>query len=337
MKKTLLQIARGLTTLAIVFAVAFPNTGLALMFLNVPLLGSAPAGTFKVFSGTYTGTGATSGQTITLGCEPVVTIIKANATGAEDDSYIFSPSAAISSKIIPTTAQATYGYSSSGTGFSVPGPGTADPLNSDGVAYFYASICGDSTEVFSGSYTGNATDDRSITGVGFQPDMVFIKRANTVVGVIYRSTTMSTNNAFDLGGAAGAGGNTIQDFETDGFQVGTSGAVNASGATYNYVAIKVPSGGGNCGNYTGNSTDNTDITTTAAILPEWVFIKGNAAVNPVMRGDANSGDQSSLLGNSLAVAANRIQALNADGFEVGTNGEVNTSATTYYYCALKDE
>jgi len=79
-------------------------------------------------------------------------------------------------------------------------------------------------------WTGNATDDRSITGVGFQPDFVWIKSRNTTndhllfdsvkgVGKYIRSNV----NEGDISNA-----NTLQAFETDGFQIGTDGRLNTN-------------------------------------------------------------------------------------------------------------
>lgn len=326
---------KGLAIALLALLITLPQTGVAsMMFINAAIYQSVTPSTFFVVSGNYAGTG--SSQSITVGCQPVMAMIKANGTNTEDDAYIFND-ASMTAKMSPTTAQASYGFSVGATAFGVPGAGTDQYLNASGSTYYYVVICGDSTEVKTGSYTGNATDNRSITGIGFQPDIVFVKRANTVVDVIWKATGMGTNQAFQLGAATTFLANTVQDLESDGFQVGTSGTVNGSGATYYYTAIKIPTGAGNCGMYTGNSTDDTDISITSAIQPEWVYVKGNTTVNPNMRGTGNTGDDTSRLINSTANSSNRIQALNSDGFQVGTNGEVNTTATDYYYCALKDE
>jgi len=78
-------------------------------------------------------------------------------------------------------------------------------------------------------YTGNATDDRSIV-VGFKPDFSWIKSRNTTndhllfdsvkgVGKYIRSNV----NEGDISNA-----NTLQAFETDGFQIGTDGRLNTN-------------------------------------------------------------------------------------------------------------
>jgi hypothetical protein len=54
----------------------------------------------------------------------------------------------------------------------------------------------------------------------------------------------------------------------------------------------------------------------------------------VMRGNRNNGDESQLF-TATANATNCVQALETDGFQVGTNGLVNTAASTFYYAAFK--
>jgi len=87
-----------------------------------------------------------------------------------------------------------------------------------------------------GSYVGNGNDNRDITGLGFDPDYV------VVIGDYTSSVQGATSDmpldkckAYATQGVLGA--NTIQDLITDGFQVGSAGAVNANGETYYYVAL----------------------------------------------------------------------------------------------------
>jgi hypothetical protein len=84
-----------------------------------------------------------------------------------------------------------------------------------------------------GSYTGNVTDNRSITGVGFQPVAMFIKSASASYSAQWRFGTVG-----DLSGGVTTDAPTtdrIQAFESDGFQIGAANQVNASGITNYYV------------------------------------------------------------------------------------------------------
>jgi phosphotransferase system HPr-like phosphotransfer protein len=57
-----------------------------------------------------------------------------------------------------------------------------------------------------------------------------------------------------------------------------------------------------------------------------------------MRADARAGFGSNLTLNyaNAATFANGIQALQATGFQVGTNCQVNTNGSTYFFVALND-
>ncbi len=86
------------------------------------------------------------------------------------------------------------------------------------------------------TYIGDGTDDRSISGVGFQPQLVWVKRDTTNQST-WRPESVSGDLSLYWSGTAG-NPNRIQALEADGFQVGTNAQVNTSGATYHYLALK---------------------------------------------------------------------------------------------------
>jgi len=45
--------------------------------------------------------------------------------------------------------------------------------------------------MLSGSYTENGTDNRAITGLKFQPDVVIIKASNSAQEAVIRTSSMS--------------------------------------------------------------------------------------------------------------------------------------------------
>jgi hypothetical protein len=83
-----------------------------------------------------------------------------------------------------------------------------------------------------GTYSGNATDDRGITGVGFQPVAMFIKSATTYEPV-WRWATTGDLSGFMNANAPQA--NLIQSLDSDGFTIGDNVQVNANGVTHYYV------------------------------------------------------------------------------------------------------
>ena len=295
--------------------------------------------TWKTYSGVYTGTGASHAIT-DVGFTPQLVIIKDQASFSNADPIIgwsgmsnsvgSAPAAAqIDSSVAPSTNLiSAYGAS----GFTLAVNNT---VNGSGRVYNYVAIAGSGSEAAIGNYSGNGTDDRNITGIGFQPLAVFIRRRDTNSSrVILRTDSMTGDSSTQLGAGAVLASNLIQSILSDGFQVGSDSAVNATGSTYDYIAFRPPASHGAVSSYVGNGTDNTDIT-GIGFQPEWVLVVGDNTTRPVMRGSANVGDNTSVLQDGTANAGNHIQSLLSDGFQVGVSGRVNGSGITYHYIALR--
>ena len=90
------------------------------------------------------------------------------------------------------------------------------------------------------------------------------------------------------------------------------------------------------GSYTGNGVDNRVIT-PVGFQPDVVIIKGSGAQLAVMRTATMVGDASKELSAATALQANRIKSLDAGGFTVGTNAQVNGSGVTYYWVAFRND
>ena len=180
-----------------------------------------------------------------------------------------------------------------------------------------------------GSYTGNGADNRNITGVGFQPDIVIIRYDNNTASVI-RTASMPADSVKLITGNAALAANYIQSFAADGFQIGSNNNVNQNGRLFHWVAMRVGSNV-QIGTYTGDGLDNRNIT-GVGFAPDWVMTMGNAEQD-VFRPGPIAGDASFLMNGTNSVA-DRIQALNADGFQLGANADVNQSARAYYWIAF---
>jgi hypothetical protein len=82
-----------------------------------------------------------------------------------------------------------------------------------------------------GTYTGDGTNPRSITGVGFAPDYVHIAVADGTFNR-FRATGMTGSSNFVT-----TGGTDISSLDADGFSLsGTN--INANGVSYIYIAEK---------------------------------------------------------------------------------------------------
>ncbi|MGH7484095.1 MAG: DUF7483 domain-containing protein [bacterium] len=193
---------------------------------------------------------------------------------------------------------------------------------------FQVSSAATPMRVATGSFTGNGTDDRAITGVGFQPDVVFVK-CDCAQAAVARTSTMAGDASKVLGAATALQADQVQSLDADGFTVGTSSRVNNSGKTIYWTAMKA----GDelkVSSYVGNGVDDRSIT-GVGLQPIWVITMGDGN-DSLFRPATVAGDASFVIDGSAQVT-NRIQALQADGFQIGTNATVNQSGTTYHYIA----
>jgi hypothetical protein len=187
--------------------------------------------------------------------------------------------------------------------------------------------------ILSGTYAGDNNDDRSISGLGFQPDAVIVIGAGN--SWYWKTNSMTAgDNSLPLALTTGYTANYIQALEADGFQVGT--ALNTAGSTYYYLAVKEYIGYIDTGTYTGNGVDDRNIT-GVGFQAGFVMIQGStSATGGVWRCSGVTNDSSFLFTGLGQTYQNEIQVLSADGFQIGTYVQVNTDTKVYHYLAIKD-
>ena len=128
-------------------------------------------------------------------------------------------------------------------------------------------------------YTGNGTDNHGITGVGFQPDWVWLKARNqadyhysldAVRGVtkcIFQNDTSAESTFAD----------SLKSFDSDGFTLGTSGDLNASSqtmASWNWLA-----GGSASSNTDGGITSSVSVNQDAGFsIATWTGTGSTATI-----------------------------------------------------------
>jgi len=182
----------------------------------------------------------------------------------------------------------------------------------------------------SGYYTGNAADDRGITGVGFRPDVVIVK-GNTNQTAAIRTSTMSGDVSKPMAGATAQLADVIQSLDADGFTVGLNARVNSADIGYEWMAFRAQEGLLTVGSYTGNGTSQP--VTGLGFSPEYAAVFSAGANNAVQR---YSGGTTSFQFDGDTGNATRITALDADGFSVGAQNTVNANGTTYHWIAFND-
>lgn len=173
-------------------------------------------------------------------------------------------------------------------------------------------------------------DDRTIGGLPFQPDIVIVHSDNNNEQASIRTADMAADRSKNLTTNGALTANEIQSFTSDGFVVGSDDDVNESGVTYYWTAMKE---GTNVqtGTYTGNGVDNRNIT-GVGFQPDWLMTIGNGEQD-FFRPGPLAGDASYQL-NANGTTSNRIQALQADGFQLGSNADVNQNTRVYYWVAF---
>ena len=129
-------------------------------------------------------------------------------------------------------------------------------------------------------YTGDGNDDRNIvfdvTDTSLQPNMLWSARRDSADNLsLYDSVrgdgkelrTAETGAQYDRS-------DNIQALNSNGFQVGTDGQVNASGGTYVSWAWKESATAGfDILTFEGNSTDDTDISHNLSAVPHWIICR----------------------------------------------------------------
>ena len=224
-----------------------------------------------------------------------------------------------------------------------------DPSIAEGNKHFNALI-----------YTGNGTDDRSLT-VGFQPDLTILKQRDATKNWYWYDSIRGANKQL-LSNATNAEAeiaDRMQAFESNGIQIGASSEINNN--TSPYINYSWKGGGSTASNSDGSITSSVRANTTAGfsivtytgtgstatvghglgVAPNAIFIKGRVATG----GDGNwnvyhsgIGATKYLLLNSATAADTSSGAFNdtaptSSVFTVNTFADSNGSTKTFVaYC-----
>jgi hypothetical protein len=209
------------------------------------------------------------------------------------------------------------------------------------------------------TYTGNGTS-LSVTGVGFQPDLIWIKdrsnaRAHVLQNAIAGFSQYLQSNATDAETTASSG---VTAVGSDGFTVGTQLAWNSN--TETYVAWNWNAGGSNATNTSGTITSTVRANTTSGFsIVTYTGTGSNATVGHglgvapsmvIVKCRNNAGQwwpvwHTSLTSGAYILALQRTDAQGSypnifnstiptsSVFSVGTSGDSNGSTFTYVaYC-----
>ena len=208
------------------------------------------------------------------------------------------------------------------------------------------------------TYTGDDGTNRSITGVGFQPDFIWFKdRSNAfnhyLFDIIRDGQTYyisSNNNA-----AEAADTTSLKSMDSDGFTVGASAGVN--GNNNNYVAWNWKANGTGAANTAGSINSTVSVNTTSGfsivkytgtgsaatvghglgVKPDMIFSKPYSSTGDWnIYHDSFSSQQRIKLNSTGAVSTNSgiFSSLPTSTLvNIGTSGDINANGTSHlFYC-----
>ena len=199
-------------------------------------------------------------------------------------------------------------------------------------------------------YEGDGSNPRGITGVGFQPDFVWLKNrsagwgnrlSNAVVGANYALETNSTNaelfqnqygylNSFNSDGFTVTAGSTDDYFTNNSgdnyvawnWKADGAGSLNEAGTISSTVSVSTTSGF-SIVTYTGNGTAGATIGHGLGVAPSMVIVKNRSrAMNWWVYGSAVTSD------NNYGLLLNTTDALQNQG-GYGHNNTYPTSTVFY--------
>lgn len=115
--------------------------------------------------------------------------------------------------------------------------GTNSAVNTSGQKYLFWALRELAGVVKFGTYTGDGLATKSISGVGFTPDIVFVKEITGTVAGTMKTLSMPTTTGFLTNNGAVVN-DAITSLDADGFTVANSASVNTAASAYIYMAIK---------------------------------------------------------------------------------------------------
>lgn len=186
--------------------------------------------------------------------------------------------------------------------------------------------------IATGSYVGDDSTSKSITGVGFRPKYVKIWKHPTEEIAVHHYEKLDQTWGDYCYYPSNPQDNRINSLDADGFTVdddGTNSNPNANGTTYDWVAFGFGVGSVGTalmktGTYTGDGSTSQAIT-GIGFQPRlvWTVIRvvHTAANECSIRWDVQPSDLSLLLGDgTLKGSDDKIISLDADGFTVDDGG-----------------
>ncbi len=191
-----------------------------------------------------------------------------------------------------------------------------------------------------GSYTGNGRDDIEITGLPFQPNGLIIKARTGSTYPVYWTSTMTVGESkLDATDAMLTDG--VKSATSDGFVLGTNGAVNTDTVVYDWAAWKDDGTTICVGSYTGDGNATQVISSGVDFEPDSVIVipdaLGAGTPDVSWRTEDMDATESYRMGQLEAAQTDLIRAFSSTpNFTVGNDADVNTNTKTYHFIVFKE-
>lgn len=281
-----------------------------------------------VTSGRYAGDSAGT-RSFETPFAPMLVIIKGDTIGATIARTSTMPSGQSKEMGATNTFAGGRILSLDAAGFTIG----ADPtVNLLGVTYDWIAFAAVPGAAVAGTYTGDGTDARRITSVGFPPAFVIVlpEGSSAVHG---RSSDLVGDVSFSFQG--GPQVNRIQALLPNGFEVGSNASVNGSGVAMHYVAWSGAESVPVFGTYVGAGADDHRVVVPTGTT-EYLIVWGESGANAPAHKSASTGRlaDSTMLFSINPHAPDNIQALYDDGFQLGTHQRVNEAGAVFHYIAF---
>lgn len=212
-------------------------------------------------------------------------------------------------------------------------------------------------------YSGNGVNPTSITTVGFQPDLLWIKcRSNAVSNLLFDAVRGPSKRLISNSTAAETTETSIASFDTNGWTMDADTANNGSGRTYvawNWLANNTSGSSNTAGTitstvaanttsgfsivkYTGNGTGNSTIGHGLSAVPKFIIVKSRTSADAwgtLTASFVSAADPNIVYLNNTAAEADDTNVWGTSAsfdsltFTVGTWNGSNANATDYIaYC-----
>ena len=208
-------------------------------------------------------------------------------------------------------------------------------------------------------YSGDGTSNRSITGVNFQPDLVWLKSRNSTnsqhlldsVRGLFRISSQDTSAEQDASSA-------FKSFDSDGFTVTEEASLEYNNSGKTYASWNWKANGTGSANTDGSISSTVSANTTSGfsivsytgtganatvghglgVAPSWIVIKGRNQTEDWTTYHASTGNTKNMILNSSAGADTHSTywqdtSPTSSVFYLGSSTRPNTSTGTYIaYC-----